>query len=179
MGYESPDTLRSVRPPDTGHMSGRTADDIRAAPPLPFRLACTTAAKASFKFFPKEPLMASRRPTPESPRTSTAAPPNPPPSNPSASNPESSVSPTSSTAPKSTAARKPKAPREKPVTVPAPLTRIEISEDVRRGMIAEAAYLRAERRGFTGGPDKEREDWLAAEAAVDALLKGGHGSSAQ
>ncbi len=46
-------------------------------------------------------------------------------------------------------------------------------------MIAEAAYLRAERRGFTGGPEKEREDWLAAEAAVDALLQGGHGSSAQ
>jgi hypothetical protein len=46
-------------------------------------------------------------------------------------------------------------------------------------MIAEAAYLRAERRGFTGGPEKEQEDWLAAEAAVDALLQGGHGSSAQ
>jgi len=56
---------------------------------------------------------------------------------------------------------------------------IEISEDVRRGMIAQAAYLRAERRGFTGGHDKEREDWIAAEAEVDALLKAGHGSSAQ
>jgi DUF2934 family protein len=118
--------------------------------------------------------MASRRPTPESPRTQTAAPPTP-----AASTSESSVSPTSSTAPKGSAARKPKAAREKPVTAPATLTRIEISEDVRRGMIAEAAYLRAERRGFTGGQDKEREDWLAAEAAVDALLKGGQGSSAQ
>jgi hypothetical protein len=56
---------------------------------------------------------------------------------------------------------------------------VEISEDVRRGMIAEAAYLRAERRGFSGGPEKEKEDWLAAEAEVDALLKAGHGSSAQ
>jgi hypothetical protein len=46
-------------------------------------------------------------------------------------------------------------------------------------MIAEAAYLRAERRGFSGGPEQEREDWLAAEAAVDALLQGGHESSAQ
>jgi Protein of unknown function (DUF2934) len=46
-------------------------------------------------------------------------------------------------------------------------------------MIAEAAYLRAERRGFTGGPDKEREDWVLAEAEVDALLKAGHDSSAQ
>jgi hypothetical protein len=44
-------------------------------------------------------------------------------------------------------------------------------------MIAEAAYLRAERRGFAGGD--EREDWLAAEAEVDALLRAGHGSSPQ
>ena len=56
---------------------------------------------------------------------------------------------------------------------------MEISEDIRRGMIAQAAYLRAERRGFTGGFDREREDWIAAEAEVDALLKAGHGSSAQ
>jgi hypothetical protein len=112
--------------------------------------------------------MASRRPPPDSPRTTPAAPPNP-----TASTSESS------SISKGPAARKPKAPRAKPVTVPATLTRIEISEDVRRGMIAEAAYLRAERRGFSGGSDKEREDWLAAEAAVDALLKGGHGSSAQ
>lgn len=47
--------------------------------------------------------------------------------------------------------------------------RAEVSEDMRRGMIAQAAYLRAERRGFTGG--NETEDWLAAEAEVDALLK--------
>jgi hypothetical protein len=40
---------------------------------------------------------------------------------------------------------------------------------MRRGMIAQAAYLRAERRSFTGG--SEVEDWLAAEAEVDALLK--------
>lgn len=113
--------------------------------------------------------MASRRPPPDSPRTPTAASPNP----------TASTSESASTPQKAPAARKPKAPRAKPVTVPATLTRIEISEDVRRGMIAEAAYLRAERRGFSGGPEKEREDWLAAEAAVDALLKGGHGSSAQ
>jgi hypothetical protein len=46
-------------------------------------------------------------------------------------------------------------------------------------MIAHAAYLRAERRGFSGGHDKEREDWMAAEAEVDALLKGAHGTSPQ
>lgn len=112
--------------------------------------------------------MASRRPPPESARTPAAAPPNP-----------TASTSASSAAPKAPAARKPKAPRAEPVTAPATLTRIEISEDVRRGMIAEAAYLRAERRGFTGGPEKEREDWLAAEAAVEALLQGGRGSSAQ
>jgi len=35
-------------------------------------------------------------------------------------------------------------------------------------MIAQAAYLRAERRGFA--PGGEHEDWMAAEAEVDALL---------
>jgi hypothetical protein len=43
-----------------------------------------------------------------------------------------------------------------------------VSMDTRRGMIAEAAYLRAERRGFA--PGGEEEDWLAAEAEVDRLL---------
>jgi hypothetical protein len=75
--------------------------------------------------------------------------------------------------------RKPRAPRATPVTTPATLALIEISVEVRRGMIAEAAYLRAERRGFAGGQEREREDWLAAEAEVDALLKAGHDSSAQ
>jgi len=50
----------------------------------------------------------------------------------------------------------------------------EISEDARRGMIAEGAYLRAERRGFA--PGFEVEDWLAAEAEVDALLEAEQGS---
>jgi hypothetical protein len=44
-------------------------------------------------------------------------------------------------------------------------------------MIAEAAYLRAERRGFI--PGHESEDWLAAEVEVDVLLKAGPGSAAQ
>jgi hypothetical protein len=47
----------------------------------------------------------------------------------------------------------------------------EVTEDMRRSMIAQAAYLRAERRRFTAGD--EVEDWLAAEAEVDALLKSG------
>jgi hypothetical protein len=55
--------------------------------------------------------------------------------------------------------------------------RAAVSTDDRRAMIAEAAYLRAERRGFA--PGHETEDWLAAEVEVDALLKIGHGGPAQ
>jgi hypothetical protein len=55
--------------------------------------------------------------------------------------------------------------------------RSEISEDVRRRMIAQAAYLRAEERGFVGG--NETDDWFAAEAEVDALLRAKSGGTAQ
>jgi hypothetical protein len=55
--------------------------------------------------------------------------------------------------------------------------RAAVSVEDRRAMIAEAAYLRAERRGFV--PGHETEDWLAAEVEVDALLKAGPGGSAQ
>ena len=64
-----------------------------------------------------------------------------------------------------------------PKGVPGASTGITVSADTRRGMIAHAAYLRAERRGFT--PGGEAEDWLAAEAEVDALLKAGHGRPPQ
>ena len=56
-------------------------------------------------------------------------------------------------------------------------TGITVSAEARRAMIALAAYLRAERRGFTAGG--EEEDWLAAEAEVDALLRAGHGRPPQ
>jgi hypothetical protein len=45
---------------------------------------------------------------------------------------------------------------------------INISEDQRLSMIAEAAYLKAEKRGFAGG--NPVDDWLAAESEVDTLL---------
>jgi len=61
-------------------------------------------------------------------------------------------------------AAKPKTTKPAP-TAPA---RTQVSEDTRRGMIAQAAYLRAERRGFA--PGGEHEDWMAAEKEVDALL---------
>lgn len=42
------------------------------------------------------------------------------------------------------------------------------TESERRGLIETEAYLRAERRHFA--PGHEIEDWLAAEAEVDARL---------
>jgi hypothetical protein len=48
-------------------------------------------------------------------------------------------------------------------------TAAEVSAEARRALIAEAAYLRAERRGFA--PGQETDDWFAAEAEVDALLR--------
>ena len=45
----------------------------------------------------------------------------------------------------------------------------QISSDERRGMIAEAAYIRGESMGFLSD---EQEDWLLAEAEVDSLLIG-------
>jgi hypothetical protein len=38
----------------------------------------------------------------------------------------------------------------------------------RAALIAEAAYFRAEKRGFA--PGSEQEDWLAAETEVDSRL---------
>ena len=102
--------------------------------------------------------MASRRPT-DSPRTTGAT-----------QTADKSLSPE-----KPASVRKPRA--KKKAAGAAALPPVEISEDARRGMIAEAAYLRAERRGFASG--YESEDWLSAEAEVNALLKADHTSSPQ
>jgi hypothetical protein len=114
----------------------------------------------------QEDLMASRRPTepPRSPEVAKEIP--------KVIKADEKVAPT---APTSTRA-KPPTPRVRKMAAKAP-ARVTISEDVRRGMIAEGAYLRAERRGFA--PGYEEEDWLAAEAEVDALLKARHGSTSQ
>lgn len=50
---------------------------------------------------------------------------------------------------------------------------VAVPEELRRAMIAEAAYFHAEQRGFA--PGGEVEDWLAAEAEVDVLLKASSG----
>lgn len=77
--------------------------------------------------------------------------------------------------PAKTAAPKRKTAVRKKAAAPAAKPVVDISENARRGMIAEAAYLRAERRGFM--PGNEAEDWLAAEAEVDALLRAGPGGT--
>jgi hypothetical protein len=46
--------------------------------------------------------------------------------------------------------------------------KLNLEGEDRQRLIAEAAYLRAERRGFQ--PGGELEDWLAAEIEIDALL---------
>lgn len=56
-------------------------------------------------------------------------------------------------------------------------TAVSLSESTRRVMVEQAAYLRAERRGFA--PGGEVEDWLLAEAEVDALLRAGNGRPPQ
>jgi len=43
-----------------------------------------------------------------------------------------------------------------------------VSPEARHEMIAQAAYFRAQRRGFESG--HELEDWLAAEIEVDTAL---------
>jgi hypothetical protein len=63
-----------------------------------------------------------------------------------------------------------RAPRKTPIAmavqqaVPAPVP----GPEQRAALLAEAAYYRAQKRGFA--PGHETEDWLAAETEVDALL---------
>jgi len=113
----------------------------------------------------KEDLMATRRPT-EPPRSPDIAKEIP-----------NVIKADEKLAPKAPRVRaKSTTPRVKnPAGAKAPA--VAVSEDVRRGMIAEGAYLRAERRGFA--PGHEKEDWLAAEAEVDALLKARHDGTPQ
>jgi len=51
----------------------------------------------------------------------------------------------------------------------------EISESERQSMIAEAAYYHSASRDFA--PGHELDDWLAAEAEIEALLQAQDGES--
>lgn len=112
--------------------------------------------------------MASRR-TPDSSRTakSSAA------SSPTTKRPEAESS--GGAAPVAARPKRASAPKTAKAA-PAP-AKAHVSDDMRRAMIAEAAYLRAERRGFA--PGGEVEDWVAAEREVDALLNAGTGTGPQ
>jgi hypothetical protein len=141
---------------------------FRRRPRLGYRFGLRASAhpKQAHTNIHQEDLMASRRPT-EPPRTPEVIK-----EIPKVIKADEKVAPA---APSRTRAKAP-APRvRKPVAKTQ--ARVTISEDVRRGMIAEGAYLRAERRGFA--PGYEDEDWLAAEAEVDALLKARHGGTSQ
>src|SRR4051812_17776499 len=104
------------------------------------RLARACASPQAHYSIPlKEDLMASRRPTeprPTEPRRATSEEKAPPPAPVAAPR-----------APAKAAA----APRVRKKAAKAPAQPVTVSEDVRRGMIAEGAYLRAERRGFVSG----------------------------
>ena len=75
--------------------------------------------------------------------------------------------------PTNTTVRK-RAPRKTPAKKPVAATKAVLTfvgPEQRAALIAEAAYFRAERRGFV--PGHETGDWLAAEAEVDAKLMQG------
>ena len=61
-----------------------------------------------------------------------------------------------------TRAKKPVAAKSKAATAKT------VTPEERWRMVAEAAYLRAEKRGFSGG--NPTDDWLAAEAEIDKIL---------
>lgn len=64
-------------------------------------------------------------------------------------------------------ARRPSAASRRPAVSKANV----ITDEQRHALIAEEAYLIAERRGFEG--DCALDDWLQAEAEIDARLAGG------
>ena len=74
------------------------------------------------------------------------------------------VKPAVKTAAGKTAAIKPRAATARPRAKKA----YGVSAEERRRLIAEAAYFKAERRGFP--EDGALEDWVEAEAEIDALL---------
>lgn len=59
---------------------------------------------------------------------------------------------------------KPAAPRVRPTLRAVP----SLNESPREQMIAEAAYFRAEQRGFA--PGNEMSDWLEAESDIERAL---------
>jgi hypothetical protein len=80
----------------------------------------------------------------------------------------SNAQPSKSASPAKAAAAKPTAPAPK-APAPKATKATQVSAEERWRMIAEAAYFRAEKRGFSGGDPAD--DWVQAEKQIDALLK--------
>jgi hypothetical protein len=74
---------------------------------------------------------------------------------------------------KNTKSEKPEKPpaRRQSVREAGPSRSLDVTPDERHRLIAEAAYHRAEKRGFTGGDPLH--DWLEAEAQVENELQNG------
>jgi hypothetical protein len=83
--------------------------------------------------------------------------------------------------------RPPRRREPRPIAAPAP-TGVDVPAETasaptvsfieparRHTLICEAAYFRAERRGFC--PGQELDDWLAAESEIDRTLKPGTAGS--
>jgi hypothetical protein len=62
-------------------------------------------------------------------------------------------------------AKRPQSARKTASQTPMDVSPLVIDAGVRRAMTAEAAYYRAERRGFE--PGHELDDWVAAEADIE------------
>jgi len=63
----------------------------------------------------------------------------------------------------------PHEPQQQPQPQPAPVGDPPPSDEELRRMIEEAAYYRAEKRGFT--PGGEEEDWREAEREIRARVR--------
>lgn len=70
--------------------------------------------------------------------------------------------------PTSSSARPARKSTAKKTRTPEAAVNSKIDAQKRHALIAEAAYLRSEQRGFA--PGYEVEDWLAAEAEIDLAL---------
>jgi hypothetical protein len=70
---------------------------------------------------------------------------------------------------------KQRSPRKSSIETIADAARAGVSLEERHHLICEAAYFRAEDRGFVSG--RELDDWLAAEIQIDSLLQAGSAAS--
>ena len=93
-----------------------------------------------------------------------------------ASTPKATKKTTAASKPKTTVTKKTAAPKTDKTAAPAKAApkkatkKSSVPQEARYQMIATAAYYLAEKRGFCSCG--ELDDWVAAEAQIDAMLKG-------